>query len=203
MLKRSFDILIAVIGLVVFSPVLLLTAIFIKLDSNGPVFFLQERVGLNGKLFKIHKFRTMYVQANLGSNLTKDNISDPRITRVGRYIRKFHLDEAIQLLDVLQGNMSIVGPRPEVVEYTKHYPELWSNILSVKPGITGLSSLKYSRKEYSILSQAKDPREAYIKVVLPKKLKLESFYIKHQSLLFDINVIFKTLLLILQIKTKN
>ncbi len=190
MLKRLFDVFASICGLLALSPLLILTAIFIKLDSKGPVFFRQERVGLNGKLFSIHKFRSMYINSGLELTSGKDN----RITKVGKVIRKLHLDEVIQLIDVLQGNMSIVGPRPEVLKYIKYYPEKWEKVLSVRPGITGYGVIKTAKFEYKTLATAKNVEDAYIKKVLPKKLDYEVYYVNHNNLWLDFKIIFKTIL---------
>ncbi len=190
MLKRLFDIFASLCGLLVLSPILILTAIFIKLDSKGPVFFRQERVGLNGKKFRIHKFRSMYI--NSGLELTSGE--DKRITKVGKVIRKLHLDEVIQLIDVLQGNMSIVGPRPEVPKYIKYYPEKWEKVLSVRPGITGYGVIKTARFEYKTLAKAKNIEDAYIKKVLPKKLDCEIYYATNHNLWLDSKIILFTAL---------
>jgi lipopolysaccharide/colanic/teichoic acid biosynthesis glycosyltransferase len=190
MLKRLFDICASLSGLIVLSPILLLTAIFIKLDSKGPIFFRQERVGLHGKKFRIHKFRSMYI--NSGLELTSGE--DKRITKVGKIIRKLHLDEVIQLIDVLQGNMSIVGPRPEVPKYIKYYPEKWKKVLSVRPGITGYGVIKTARFEYETLAKTKNIEDTYIKKVLPKKLDCEVYYATNHNLWLDLKIIFKTIL---------
>lgn len=190
MLKRLFDICASLCGLIALSPLLILTAIFIKLDSKGPVFFRQERVGLNGKKFRIHKFRSMHI--NSGLELTSGE--DKRITKVGRVIRKLHLDEVIQLIDVIQGNMSIVGPRPEVPKYVKYYPEKWEKVLSVRPGITGYGVIKTAKFEYKTLATAKNVENAYIKKVLPKKLNYDIYYANHHSLWLDLQIILITAL---------
>lgn len=190
MFKRSFDIIISLLGLLFAGPVLLVFAIWIKLDSKGPIFFRQRRVTKGGKIFLIHKFRSMKADQK-GSNLTSGD-SDSRVTRVGKVIRKLHIDEIVQLIDVLKGDMSVVGPRPEVEEYIKYYPEMWEKVLSVNSGITGLASIKYAKTEYEILAKAQDKSDAYIKHVLPTKLRYEIFYINKQNIIFDLKLIWWT-----------
>lgn len=192
MLKQLFDYSAAFLGLILFSPVIVLLACLIKLESDGPVFYRQLRVGRNGKVFRIHKFRSMYVNSQQGGLLTSGK-ADKRITNVGRVIRNLHLDEIAQLIDVLQGHMSIVGPRPEVPEYTKIYKEIWERVLTVKPGITGLAALKLSRWEYEMLQKAKDKDKVYKETVLPKKLQLEVEYVERQNFFSDLKIIAQTI----------
>ena len=191
MLKSSFDFLGALIGLIIFSPLLILSAIAIKLDSPGPVFFRQERVGKNFAPFMIHKFRTMRTSAS--SDILTSGNNDSRITRVGRIIRKIHLDEIVQLLDVLQGNMSIVGSRPEIPEFVKYYPDNWKIILKLKPGITGLGAVKLAKYEYDMLQNSQNKNQDYIEKILPKKLRIEKFYTTKQSFCFDIKILWMTI----------
>lgn len=191
MLKRLFDIIIAICGLIFFFPFFLLLIILIKLDSKGPAFFLQERIGRFNVPFKLIKFRSMHVNSERQGLLTSGS-NDARITRVGYYIRKFHLDEFAQLINVLLNDMSIVGPRPEIPKYTRHYKRDWQKVLSVKPGITGLTQIKYADQEYLILAHSKNRDSVYIKSILPKKLKYDKYYIKHLSLCFDIKIILLT-----------
>jgi lipopolysaccharide/colanic/teichoic acid biosynthesis glycosyltransferase len=195
MLKQLFDYSAAFLGLILFSPVIVLLACLIKLESDGPVFYRQLRVGRNGKVFRIHKFRSMYVNSQQGGLLTSGK-ADKRITNVGRVIRNLHLDEIAQLIDVLQGHMSIVGPRPEVPEYTKIYKEIWERVLIVKPGITGLAALKLSRWEYEMLQKAKDKDKVYKETVLPKKLQLEVEYVERQNFFSDLKIIAQTISLL-------
>jgi lipopolysaccharide/colanic/teichoic acid biosynthesis glycosyltransferase len=192
MLKRSFDILASLFGLAILWPFFLVIAVLIKLDSSGPVFFRQERVGLNGRIFKIHKFRTMKDNAeNEGSLITAG--ADRRITGIGRTLRKFKIDELPQLIDVLVGDMSLVGPRPEVPEYVKYYPDgVKEKILSARPGITDISSIQYIN-EGDILGKAENPHQAYINDILPKKLEYYLDYVDHASFLYDIKIIMKTI----------
>ena len=190
MLKRLFDLLCAALGLVLLLPVLVLISIWIKLDSPGPVFFRQQRVGRFGIPFRIHKFRTMRVNAEQAGRLTIG--SDSRITRSGHFLRKTKLDELPQLIDVLLGRMSIVGPRPEVIEFINCYPEdMREKVLSVRPGITDKASIEMV-DENDFLAQYDDPKQAYIDIILPMKQAYYLEYVGQKSLLLDIKLIFLT-----------
>lgn len=194
--KRVFDLLLAGAGLLLLWPVLVLIAAWIKLDSPGPVFFRQERVGRHGRPFRIHKFRTMAAQrgGTAGPQLTVG--ADARITRAGAVLRRYKLDELAQLLDVLQGSMSLVGPRPEVPRYVALYPaELREKVLSVRPGITDFASIEY-RDENALLARAADPEREYVEVVLPAKLQFAARYVDEASLGLDVRLILRTLRLI-------
>ena len=189
-MKRAFDIIVAAIGLVVLMPLLALVALVIKLDSHGPILFKQERIGKGFRPFLIYKFRTMVKDAPaLGSPITFGN--DSRITRAGRFLRKVKLDELPQLINVLKGDMSFVGPRPEVHQYVEIYRGDYAEILSVRPGITDLASLKY-RDEAAILGQSETSEAEYVGRVLPDKIKLAKEYIHRSSLIFDLSVIWRT-----------
>ncbi|WP_377157447.1 sugar transferase [Roseateles sp. UC29_93] len=192
MAKRLFDILCAGVGLLLLSPLLLAVAVWVKLDSRGPVMFRQERVGRFGRSFRIHKFRTMRVDApTLGPQITIGD--DARITRSGRWLRASKVDELPQLWDVLRGAMSLVGPRPEVPRYVAMYPaELRALVLSVRPGITDPASLSF-RNESELLAQAEDPEREYVEVVMPMKLRLAADYVRNASLGGDIRLILATL----------
>ena len=191
MIKRGFDIAVATAGLLCLSPVFAVLAILIKLDSSGPVFFRQERVGRRLQPFIIYKFRTMKVDAQRrGGLLTLGE--DPRITRIGRLLRRKKLDELPQLINVLRGEMSIVGPRPEVPAYVEPFRNDYEEILQVRPGITDVASVMYYN-EAVILGQASDPDELYRKCILPAKLKLSKEYVHRSCLAFDLIVILKTL----------
>lgn len=192
MAKRLFDILCAGVGLLLLSPLLLVVAVWVKLDSRGPVMFRQERVGRFGRTFRIHKFRTMRVDApTLGPEITIGD--DARITRSGRWLRASKVDELPQLWDVLRGAMSLVGPRPEVPRYVALYPEeLRALVLSVRPGITDPASLSF-RNESELLAQAEDPEREYVEVVMPMKLRLAADYVRNASLGGDIRLILATL----------
>jgi lipopolysaccharide/colanic/teichoic acid biosynthesis glycosyltransferase len=190
--KRLFDLLLSSLGLLALAPVLLLIALLVKLDSPGPVFYRQERVGRGGRPFFIHKFRTMrHDPAGQGLQITVG--ADSRITRVGGFLRASKLDELPQLLDVWRGCMSLVGPRPEVPRYVAHYPAaLRDKVLSVRPGITDLASIEY-RDESRVLARAADPEQAYIHEVLPHKLALAASYVDQASLWLDVRLILRTL----------
>ena len=191
--KRVFDVACAAIGLVLLSPLFAVVALWVKLDSTGPVFFRQERVGRGGALFRIHKFRTMASGAGPGAGLAITVGADPRITRAGTFLRRSKIDELPQLLDVLAGSMSLVGPRPEVPRYVATYPPaLRDKVLSVRPGITDFASIEF-RHESDLLARAADPEREYREVVLPAKLKLAAAYVDHASLGTDLRVIGRTL----------
>jgi lipopolysaccharide/colanic/teichoic acid biosynthesis glycosyltransferase len=190
--KRLMDIVLAGLGLVLLAPLLLLLALVVKLDSPGPVFFRQTRVGRHGVEFRIHKFRTMvHAPAASGPALTIG--ADSRITRSGRLLRRTRLDELAQLIDVLQGTMSLVGPRPEVPRYVAHYPPaLRDKVLAVRPGITDPASLAF-RNESELLARANDPEREYIEVLLPAKLALAAQYVDQASAWRDLQVIWRSL----------
>ncbi len=196
MLKRLFDVLCAALGLAVLLPVLVMIAIWIKLDSPGPVFFRQLRVGRFGIPFRIHKFRTMRVNAEQAGRLTVGR--DSRITRSGHFLRKTKLDELPQLIDVLIGKMSLVGPRPEVQEFIDCYPDdIKAKVLSVRPGITDRASIEMV-DENEILSKYPDPRQAYIDHILPIKQRYYVEYVDNHSVLTDIKIILHTILKIIK-----
>ncbi|MFZ5528309.1 MAG: sugar transferase [Pseudomonadota bacterium] len=192
MAKRLFDWVLSSLGLLALSPLLLAIALLVKLDSPGPVFFRQERVGRYGKPFHIHKFRTMrHDPVGAGPQITVG--ADARITRVGAFLRASKLDELAQLIDVWLGDMSLVGPRPEVPRYVAHYPaELRDKVLSVRPGITDIASIEY-RDESAVLARASDPEQAYLREVLPHKLMLAARYVDRSSLALDVWLILRTI----------
>lgn len=195
-IKRIFDIVASLCGLIILSPMLMIVAICIKLDSKGPVFFKQKRVGKNKRIFEIYKFRTMVTDAEkLGKQITVGN--DSRITRVGKFIRKCKLDEFPQLINVLKGEMSLVGPRPEVPRYVELYDEYEEQILLVKPGITDYASIEF-RNENEILGNSSNPEETYIEEIMPTKIELNMKYIRNISLAQDIKLILNTILAILK-----
>ncbi|AUN15279.1 sugar transferase [Paraclostridium sordellii] len=190
-IKRLFDIVASSIGLILLSPILILIAICIKLDSKGPVFFKQVRVGKNKELFKIYKFRTMVTDAEkLGKQITVGN--DTRITKVGTFIRKCKLDELPQLINVLKGDMSLVGPRPEVPKYVELYDDYQEQILLVQPGITDYASIEF-RNESEILGESENPESKYINDIMPYKIELNIKYIKNISLYEDLKLITRTI----------
>jgi hypothetical protein len=186
-LKRLVDIVVSLFFLFLLFPILVLLAILIKLESNGHVFYLQVRVGLNGKDFRIFKFRTMFIGSDKAGLLTVGG-RDPRITKVGVFIRKYKLDELPQLINVLNGEMSLVGPRPEVRKYVAMYNVEQLKVLSVKPGITDYASIQYS-DENELLAKSVDPEKTYIDEVMPAKLLLNLKYINEISWLTDLKII--------------
>jgi lipopolysaccharide/colanic/teichoic acid biosynthesis glycosyltransferase len=188
--KRLFDLFAALAGIVLLSPMFLVLAVWIKLDSRGPVFFRQQRVGRNGQLFNIIKFRTMH-DGNHEALLTIGN--DRRITQAGKFLRRHKLDEFPQLFNVVAGSMSLVGPRPEVPRYVDCYPpEVRAVVLSVTPGITDWASIYY-KEENSLLSRSINPEQAYLDTILPAKLKYNLRYVHERSFWNDIRIIFTTL----------
>jgi lipopolysaccharide/colanic/teichoic acid biosynthesis glycosyltransferase len=196
MIKRVFDVTAAAAGLIFTSPFLLCIAVLIKQEDAGPIFYRGERVGLFGKPFRIFKFRTMVVDAErIGGSSTSDD--DSRITRVGKWLRRYKLDELPQLINVLTGDMSIVGPRPEVKRYTDMYTEEEKAILTVRPGITDWASI-WNADEGAVLAGAEDPDKAYLELIRPKKLKLQMKYVRERSLWVDLKIIFLTILAVLQ-----
>lgn len=189
-MKRLFDVIASGLGLIILSPLFLVLAIWIKLDSDGPVFYRQVRVGFRNKDFRIFKFRSMRVGADKGSLVTIGG-HDPRVTRSGYFIRKFKFDELPQLINVFLGDMSLVGPRPEV----RHYVDYWNpeqmHVLDVRPGITDPASIKF-RNENELMEKAEDPEKYYIEVIMQEKIRLYLEYVEKHSFLYDIALIFKT-----------
>ncbi|MBR5132354.1 MAG: sugar transferase [Alistipes sp.] len=189
-MKRLFDIVASCCGLIVLSPLFIILSLWIKLDSKGPVFYKQSRVGQYNKDFLLYKFRSMRVGSDKKGLITVGN-RDPRITKSGYFIRKYKLDEFPQLINVLIGDMSLVGPRPEVRKYVDLYTKEQMHVLDVKPGITDLASIRY-RNENEILEKAENPDEYYINVVMQDKLKINLEYVSNHSFWYDIALIFKT-----------
>ena len=185
-----FDCLMSGIGLIFFSPLFIVLAIWIKLDSPGPVFYRQVRVGRHNKDFRIFKFRSMRVGSDKVSLVTIGG-RDPRITRSGYFIRKFKLDELPQLINVFIGDMSLVGPRPEVRHYVDYWTPEQMHVLDVRPGITDPASIKF-RNENELLEKAEDPEKYYIEVIMQEKIRLYLDYVEHHSFWGDIGLIFKT-----------
>ncbi|HQQ71109.1 MAG TPA: sugar transferase [Alicycliphilus sp.] len=196
MLKRLFDILFAALALLLLCPLLLAVALWVRLDSPGPVLFRQQRVGRGGRPFDIFKFRTMVTNAEAaGPQLTVG--ADARITRAGAWLRRSKVDELPQLLNVLRGDMSVVGPRPEVPRYVALYPPaLRAVVLSVRPGITDLASIAY-RDESTLLARSTDPERAYVEQILPAKLAYAEQYVRSRTLWLDLRIIVWTLLAVL------
>jgi lipopolysaccharide/colanic/teichoic acid biosynthesis glycosyltransferase len=196
MAKRLFDLVAATLGLALLALPGLLVALAIKLDSPGPVFFRQERVGRLGRLFRIHKFRTMDVDAPAqGPAVTV--VRDARITRSGEWLRHYRLDELPQLIDVIKGDMSLVGPRPEVPRFVAHYPAgLRERVLAVRPGITDPAALEHL-DEAALLRHAADPEREYVEVILPRKLETQAAYAARATLGSDLVVLLRTLRLLI------
>ena len=190
MIKRGIDILFSLIGLICLFPFFIFISFFIFITSKGGVFFVQLRVGKNNKDFKLYKFRTMFLNSDSKGLLTVGN-NDKRITKLGYYLRKNKLDELPQLINVLNGTMSIVGPRPEVRKYVNLYNSEQKSILDVKPGITDLASIMYFN-ENEILANSVNPEQTYINEIMPIKLELNKQYINEMTLLTDLKIIFKT-----------
>ena len=195
-MKRFFDIFASGLGLLILSPLFIVVAIWIKFDSKGPVFYKQLRVGRHNKDFYIYKFRSMRVGADSGSLVTIGD-RDPRVTRSGYFIRKYKIDELPQLFNVLIGDMSLVGPRPEVRHYVDYWTEAQMRVLDVRPGITDPASIKY-RNENELMEKAENPEEYYINVIMQEKIKLYLEYVDNASFWYDIKLIFKTFLVILK-----
>lgn len=190
-MKRFFDFICSFLGLIILSPIIILIIVWIKCDSDGPVFFLQQRVGLNGKLFNIFKFRTMIPDAEKKGLKVTVGI-DPRITKSGHFLRKTKLDELPQLLNVFLGQMSIVGPRPEVPEFMNEYSiNIRNKILSVRPGITDLASIEFTN-EAEILADSLEPKKKYIDDIMPIKAKYYLDYVDNHNFFNDIKIIFLT-----------
>ena len=189
-MKRIFDVIASGLGLIVLSPLFLILAIWIKLDSKGPVFYRQVRVGYKNKDFRIFKFRSMRVGADKGSLVTIGG-HDPRVTRSGYFIRKFKFDELPQLINVFLGDMSLVGPRPEVRHYVDYWTPEQMHVLDVRPGITDPASIKF-RNENELMEQAEDPEKYYIEVIMQEKIRHYLDYVKKHNFLYDLELIFKT-----------
>jgi lipopolysaccharide/colanic/teichoic acid biosynthesis glycosyltransferase len=190
-MKRAFDIVCSAAGLIIFSPLLLIVALWIKLDSSGPVFYRGERGGKRNRPFRIFKFRSMVANAEtVGGPSTSDN--DPRITRPGSFIRKHKLDEIAQLINVLIGDMSVVGPRPQVMSYTIKYEGEFKEILAVRPGITDWASI-WNVNEGAVLAGAKAPDHVYDILINPTKMQLQLRYVREMSLATDLRIIYCTI----------
>ena len=191
MIKRAFDIAIAATGLIALLPVMAVVAVLIKCDSHGPVFFKQRRMGRGFRDFLIYKFRTMKQESELTGRLITIG-EDPRITRLGRFLRKTKIDELPQLINVLRGEMSLVGPRPELPRFVELFRTEYAEILTVRPGITDLASLKY-QDEARLMGQFPNPEEEYVRSILPDKIRLAREYIDRSSIGFDVSLILRTL----------
>ena len=189
-MKRIFDVIASGLGLIVLSPLFLILAIWLTIDSRGPVFYRQVRVGYKNKDFRIFKFRSMRVGADKGSLVTIGG-HDPRVTRSGYFIRKFKFDELPQLINVFLGDMSLVGPRPEVRHYVDYWTPEQMHVLDVRPGITDPASIKF-RNENELMEKAEDPEKYYIEVIMQEKIKLYLEYVEKHSFWYDLGLIFKT-----------
>jgi len=196
MIKRLFDIVCSAGGILVLSPLLFWISWRIKREDSGPIFYRGERVGLHGSIFRIYKFRTMVLDAEkLGGSSTSDD--DPRITKIGKTLRKYKLDELPQLFNVLTGEMSLVGPRPEIKRYTDLYTEEQKAIFTVRPGITDWASL-WNSDEGAVLASAEDPDKAFEELIQPTKLKLQLKYVRERSFWVDMKIIFLTILAVMK-----
>ena len=196
MTKRTFDILFAATGLIILLPVSLVISLLLYLDNRGPIFFSQKRIGLNLQPFTLYKFRSMTVDQS-ASKGSFDAGDQSRVTRFGKILRKSKLDELPQLFNVLKGDMSFVGPRPEVKKWVDSYPSRWAAIMTVKPGITDNAAILF-RNEETLLAQAPDPELYYKEIILPKKLTIYSEYTTNHSVTGDIKIIFRTILSIIK-----
>jgi lipopolysaccharide/colanic/teichoic acid biosynthesis glycosyltransferase len=194
-MKRLFDLIISLTALIVLLPIMFVIGFLVMLDSKGPMIYRQQRVGRNGKLFWMHKFRTMKLHSDKQGLLTVGE-HDPRITRIGYFLRKLKLDELPQLWNVFVGDMSIVGPRPEVEKYVKLYNDKQKNVLAVRPGLTDPASLEYF-EENRILESFEHPEEAYIQYVMPRKLELNLEYIERRNFFTDLFIMVRTLMRII------
>jgi len=200
MIKRIFDLLLAFLCIIFLMPIFLIICLLVKLDSKGSIFFLQNRVGLDEEIFKIIKFRTMYINQSSISTITLKD--DPRITKIGKYLRNYKLDELPELFNVLIGDMSFVGPRPDVAGYADKLEGVNRNILKLKPGITSWASLKYVNEEL-LLTQVKDPISYNNSIIYPDKVKMNLNYYNNHNIWIDIKVIFATICLLLRSLLKD
>lgn len=196
MSKTVLDLLVSMLGLIFLAPFFIIIGILIKIDSPGDIFYKQERVGQNGKLFKLLKFRTMDIGADKATSITVGE-RDPRITKIGFYLRKYKLDELPQLINVLVRDMSLVGPRPELKKFVDLYEGVQRQVITVRPGITDYASIKF-RNENELLAGKEDPIQFYIKEIMPLKLKMNLDYINDQSFWLDVKIIFKTVFSVLK-----
>lgn len=198
MIKRMFDIVFSLISLIVLLPFIILISVLIIIDSRGGVFYKQIRVGKNNSDFSLYKFRTMHKNAEKKGLLTIGS-NDARITRIGYFLRKFKIDEWPQLFNVLIGDMSVVGPRPEVRKYVELYDEEQKQVLEIRPGITDYASIKYIA-ESDLLSKSNNPEKTYIEQIMPEKLKINLIYKKNPSVITDLKIVLLTILKIVRIK---
>lgn len=195
-MTRLFDLILSLLAIIIFSPIFIFLALWIKLDSTGPVFYKQKRIGWHGKEFWLYKFRSMRLGADKDSLLTFSE-EDNRITKSGKFIRKYKLDELPQLLNVLSGEMSIVGPRPEVKKYVDLYTEEQREVLNIRPGITDNASIYYYN-ENKILEQQSNPEEYYIKNIMPDKIRLNQVYLSKPTVVNYFRIIFRTIMAVIK-----
>jgi lipopolysaccharide/colanic/teichoic acid biosynthesis glycosyltransferase len=201
MLKRFIDITISLLALILLAPVFFILAVVVKLTSRGPVFYKGRRVGRGGEIFLMHKFRSMVVNADqIGTDLTPHG--DPRVTKVGRFLRRTKVDEIPQIIDILRGKMSLVGPRPESPLYARYYDERQKHVLSVRPGMLGPAQIKY-RHEELMLKDKEDPDAYYIRELMPRKLEIDLDYVENMSLLLDVGILFRSLLAVAMVSGKE
>jgi lipopolysaccharide/colanic/teichoic acid biosynthesis glycosyltransferase len=201
MLKRFIDITISLLALILLAPVFFILAVVVKLTSRGPVFYKGRRVGRGGEIFLMHKFRSMVVNADqIGTDLTPHG--DPRVTKVGRFLRRAKVDEIPQIIDILRGKMSLVGPRPESPLYARYYDERQKHVLSVRPGMLGPAQIKY-RHEELMLKDKEDPDAYYIRELMPRKLEIDLDYVENMSLLLDVGILFRSLLAVAMVSGKE
>ncbi len=201
MLKRFTDITISLLALILLAPVFLILALVIKLTSRGPVFYKGRRVGRGGEIFLMRKFRSMVVNADqIGTDLTPHG--DPRVTKVGRFLRRTKIDEIPQIIDILRGKMSLVGPRPESPLYARYYDERQKHVLSVRPGMLGPAQIKY-RHEELMLKDREDPDAYYIRELMPRKLEIDLDYVENMSFLLDVGILFRSLLAVAMVSGKE
>lgn len=191
-MTRVFDFIASFVGLIVFSPLLIILSLLILIDSGRPIFYLQQRVGKNGKVFNLLKFRSMHQNSEKKGLLTVGS-DDNRITNIGKVLRKYKLDELPQLINVMKGDMAIVGPRPEVQRYVDLYNDEQRKVLDVRPGITDLASIEYIN-ENEILAASTEPEKTYVEEIMPHKIEINLRYIQNKGLFSDIGVIIKTIL---------
>lgn len=190
-MKRIFDLICSALGIVVLSPIFIIVFLLIKIESPGPGFYTQQRVGRNGRMFNLFKFRTMHLNADKLTAITV-GARDPRITRTGYYLRKYKIDELPQLINVVRGDMSLVGPRPELKKFVDLYTPEQREVLTVRPGITDFASLEF-RNENELLEGKEDPIKYYVDEILPAKLALSLRYVRTRSFLLDIKIILRTI----------
>ena len=201
MLKRFIDITISLLALILLAPVFLILAVVIKSTSRGPVFYKGRRVGRGGEIFLMRKFRSMVVNADqIGTDLTPHG--DPRVTKVGRFLRRTKIDEIPQIIDILRGKMSLVGPRPESPLYARYYDERQKHVLSVRPGMLGPAQIKY-RHEELMLKDREDPDVYYIRELMPRKLEIDLDYVENMSFLLDVGILFRSLLAVAMVSGKE